>query len=149
MKGHYRSKLCTRLVAELDLDLAKSMKDVLKEINLLDAIHLLAQSWDCVKSTTIANCFRYGGFVKDDSQVGENENDILADVEIPGPMTVEDLENCISIDEDACVTGESTDSELVLQAKRLRGQDEEEEDEALDDSIPSNIDIMNALKIVR
>ena len=64
-------------------------------------------------------------------------------------MTVEDLENCIAIDEDACVTGESTDSELVLQAKRMRGQDDEEEDEDLEDSTPSNIDIMNALKIVR
>ena len=66
-------------------------------------------------------------------------------------MTVEDLENCIAIDEDVCVTGESTDTELVLQAKRMRGQEDEEEDEdlELDDSTPSNIEIMNALKIVK
>ena len=52
IKSFEKSKLCTRLVAELDWDLSKSMKD--------------------------------------DSQRIDSENDILADVEIPGPMTVED-----------------------------------------------------------
>ena len=34
-------------------------------INLLDAVYLLSEAWEDVKSATIANCYRHAGFVKD------------------------------------------------------------------------------------
>ena len=38
---------------------------------------------------------------------------ILNGVEMPETMTFEDLEVCVDIDQDALVTGESNDDELV------------------------------------
>ena len=49
----------------LDEDSTRHMKDVAKEINLLDAVYLLSEAWEDVKSATIANCCRHAGFVKD------------------------------------------------------------------------------------
>ena len=59
-------------------------------------------------------------------------------------MTREELEDHINIDEEADVVGESTDEELMEQVK----QDQiEEEDDGED--VPSNINVLDALKVVR
>ena len=115
LKGHYRSKLCSRLIAELDLDTTRQMKDLVKSINLLDCLHLLSESWSSVKTETIANCFRHGGFKRtDQANIEEEMPDILGDVEIPESMTREEFNDHVSLDDDAEVTGISTyDAQLL------------------------------------
>ena len=45
--------------------------------------------------------------------INNNDLNILNGVEMPETMTFEDLEVCVDIDQDALVTGESNDDELV------------------------------------
>ena len=108
LKGHYRSKLHTRLITELDLDPNRKIQSV----NILDATNLLSEAWKSVKKETVANCFKHGGF--DLERQNREELDVLGDVNLPGPMTREELEDHINIDEEVEVTGK----ELVEQIKR-------------------------------
>ena len=45
--------------------------------------------------------------------INNNDLNILNGVEMPETITFEDLEVCVDIDQDALVTGESNDDELV------------------------------------
>ena len=47
------------------------MKDVIKKVSLLDTVHLLSDSWDCVKKETIQNNWEKGGFKIKDDVVGD------------------------------------------------------------------------------
>ena len=145
LKGHYRSKLATRLISELDSDRTKQMKDLFKNINLLDAIHLMSESWSDVKQVTIANCFRHGGFKKRQDVVTA-ELEIFGDIELPEEMSLDDLLADIEIDSNMVIPGSFSDEELVQEAKRRREQedmDSEEEEEFLPEEVTA------ALKVVR
>ena len=77
---------------------------------------------------------------------------ILNGVEMPETMTFEDLEVCVDIDQDALVTGESNDDELVQEAKRMRFMKNGNDDAAAaddDDSIPSDLELLKAVKAIR
>ena len=63
LKGHYRAKLSSRLISELDNDSSLQMKDVVKNVNLLDALYLVSEAWSDVKKETVAN-FSYTNFGK-------------------------------------------------------------------------------------
>ena len=49
LKGFYRSKLHIKIILELDANPEAQMKDVIKKVSLLDTVHLISDSWDCVK----------------------------------------------------------------------------------------------------
>ena len=58
-----------------------------KNVSLLDAIHLAAESWDLVTETTIKTCFKHGGFApKNDEELNP-----LHDVDIPVDMAPNDF----------------------------------------------------------
>ena len=55
---------------------------------MLDALHLIAESWDMVSEETIKNCFKHGGFgAKNDEPLNP-----LHDVNIPVDMTSDTFE---------------------------------------------------------
>ena len=120
------------------------LTDVIKSVTLLDAVNLLSEAWDSVKVETVANCFKHAGFTIEDQNGAAEDIDVLQDVNLPGSMTREELEDHINIDEEADVVGESTDQELMEQVKRDKI---EEEDDGED--VPSNINVLDALKVVR
>ena len=63
LKGHYRAKLSSRLISALDNDSSRQMKDVVNNVNLLDALYLVSEAWFDVKKETVAN-FSYTNFGK-------------------------------------------------------------------------------------
>ena len=50
-------KLIQRLLTEIDQNKNKTWQP-----NILDACHMLANTWNAVRNNTIANCFRKAGF---------------------------------------------------------------------------------------
>ena len=115
LKGFYRSKLNSRLILALDANPDKHIKDMFKTITLLDALQLLSESWDEVKSQTIANCYTHGGFKiipAEDSNVAFNA---LEDVPVPSNMTDSEFSEMVDPNERA-----PTFSEL---SKKNRNED--------------------------
>ena len=62
LKGHYRSKLHYRIIQAMDLNPSLTLTEAQKKASMLDALHLIAESWDMVSEETIKNCFKHGGF---------------------------------------------------------------------------------------
>ena len=89
LKGHYQSSLNSRVIASLDADEESNAQSIIKTITLLDAVHLIAEAWNNVKISTIANCFRRAGLKKDEV-VGDT--DALLDVPIPPGVTQDEFE---------------------------------------------------------
>ena len=75
----------------------------------------------------------------------------LSDVEFPGNISREEFLLVVSVDEDLETTGELTDEELVIAAKRRRGDQEEDEAEMEEqvEQEPTVNEIISALRIVR
>ncbi|XP_037754386.1 major centromere autoantigen B [Chelonia mydas] len=117
MKGHYRSKIANRINVALDVDPNADVQTVLKTVNLLDCVHLVAEAWRDVKPTTISNCFRKGKFVVPeeggrDEDIAESD-DPLTDVPLPVNMEKGDLVAAVAVDEDLLTFRELSDEELL------------------------------------
>lgn len=69
LKHHYRRRAITRIINNIEMSKPK------KDMNLLDAIHILQKSWEDVKPETIANCFRKAGFTTDECIIEDTEED--------------------------------------------------------------------------
>lgn len=132
LKEHYRKRLNTRIVAELDADETRKAADAIKTITLIDAIHMIHEAWADVKQQTIHNCYKKAGFVVKST---EKTDDIIEEVEPVAPpenMTVEQFESIVTQDEDLDVCGVMTDEEIVQEVKKRKidpTQDKEEEDD--------------------
>ena len=146
-KIHYRSRLVRRILAAIE------RRNGNMKINILDAINLLYTAWREVTPTTIANCFRKAGFVKEaegaaeevveePSEVDRNVWDAIQEqyeIDIP-------FENYVAVD-DAVLTGENmTDEEIVqsviaskdtIEVKKEEPEEEDEEEE-VSDRVPEN-----------
>ena len=70
LKVHYRNKLLQRVLANIDE--VATAAELVKAVNVLDAIHWIKQAWGLVTSDTITKCFiksgfpAFGGFLADD-----------------------------------------------------------------------------------
>ena len=146
-KIHYRSRLVRRILAAIE----RGNGNI--KINILDAINLLYTAWREVTPTTIANCFRKAGFVKEAGgaaeevveepfEVDRNVWDAIQEqyeIDIP-------FENYVAVD-DAVLTGENmTDEEIVqsviaskdtIEVKKEEPEEEDEEEE-VSDRVPEN-----------
>lgn len=109
--------------------------NVVKKIDVLQAMEMLSTSWKKVKSETIVNCWRKGGFVTTEEEVAENE----VAIPIPEDVTEDRIESFlewVSIDDDAEVAEEATLEEVtselaeaVADAKKVPDEQEEESEE--------------------
>ena len=67
MKTFYRKELVQITIAAIEdsvVSTSCTAIEVSSKVSILDAIRLLAKSWQQVNGKTIVNCFRKGGFVK-------------------------------------------------------------------------------------
>lgn len=61
--------MLTRVIKNIDSTQSQA-NDIAKKTTLLEAVHLANKAWSSVKSDTIKNCFKKGGFVE------ENESEV-------------------------------------------------------------------------
>jgi hypothetical protein len=130
LKVHYRKRVLVKFIAAID-------KDTTPNINLLDALHLLSQAWNCVTPSTIANCFRHAGFAQSDSLPIEEDFDIednipLAKLRQHG-LNPEILEKFTTVDKDIQTCATLTDDDIIEEIKMNNTADPMEE-EIVDDS---------------
>ena len=78
VKIAYRKKLLRHLL--LKMDECNSASELVKNINVLDAILWLKSSWESVQTSTITKCFLNCGFTSDDHIVLSEESN---DEEVP------------------------------------------------------------------
>uniref|UniRef100_A0A674JH65 HTH CENPB-type domain-containing protein n=1 Tax=Terrapene triunguis TaxID=2587831 RepID=A0A674JH65_9SAUR len=119
MKGHYRSKIASRINVALDVDPSADVQTVLKTVNLLDCVHLVAEAWQDVKPTTISNCFWKGKFVVPeeggrDEDIAEPEKRACVD------ETYHNAEDTQESEDDFDEVPSPTNSELLKALNTLR-----------------------------
>lgn len=152
IKAHYRARLLSRTV--LCLDSGKVYK-----VDLLAAIHMLANAWKAVKPETIAHCFRHAGFAAaeepeaDDLDVGDPDgtdggDDLMNDlrsggVDVPATMTFKDFART---DDNVVSCAEPTDDEILRQVVQQpeSGSDDDDDDRPQ----PSAAEIANAVTLL-
>ena len=141
-KGHYRSRLNSRVIAALDADPDRRAVDVAKTFNVLDAIYLAKESWDAVKPQTLVGCFRKAGLSDSETTDDPVDVDPLADVPTPENMTSEEFNEYIEMDNAIEVTGELSDVELlesVREAKRSRLEDRDSDSDTENEPPPLTV----------
>ncbi|KAI6651320.1 Tigger transposable element-derived protein 6-like [Oopsacas minuta] len=77
IKGHYRKELVQMTITAIEdnlLSTSCTATEVSAKITVLDAIRVVAKSWRQVKTQTIANCFRKGGFWVTASEEGTEKS---------------------------------------------------------------------------
>ena len=151
LKTLYRREVLSSILAEIDNNHGseETAVKIARRISILSAIYMIATSWDAVKSTTVSNCFRKGGFVhgnvdgvsQDISPEGVEElpEDWVMD-ETYG-MNQSDFTSYVNIDSEVQCSPLSTEEDIVesIAAKRARvetassapekGEEEKEEEE--------------------
>ncbi|KAH7966927.1 hypothetical protein HPB49_020780 [Dermacentor silvarum] len=94
----------------------------LYQVDLLGAVHIIAQVWESTPPQVIANCFRHSGFVRpehaavaddgvDEVSAESTDDDCLTfDAVLPTDVTLQDY---IAIDDCVATTGLLTDEEII------------------------------------
>jgi hypothetical protein len=59
-KARYRKRMMKSLVAKIEQD--DSVTELSKEINVLDAVHWIRESWKETRIETVSRCFKLSGF---------------------------------------------------------------------------------------
>lgn len=146
-KAHYRTKMRSQIIAELDKNEAESdANKIAKKITVLDAMHLLVKAWSEVTPETIQNCFRKGGFSKFSDQVYE--------AEFTAPeLSDSEFEDWVDMDQDlqtsAAVTIEDICQEVVGEQSTEDEPDSSDQDEEVPEEPPTNAQMQAAWDILR
>jgi len=94
-----------QIITELDdIQDRSDASAVAKKVSLLDALHLVAMSWNRVSEKTIENCFRKGGFFKTKAETpASEESDLTSEIfdQAPDGMSKEEFENWLDNDNSA------------------------------------------------
>lgn len=147
LKAYYRKEMRARILENMeDTQSHMTANDLAKKTNLLDALHLIAMSWQQVSSSTIKNCFKHGGFSKEDI---EDENLELVQ---PTDMSTAEFEKWIAIDENIGVAENLTEDDIcqIVQPSTSQVEAENEEEEDLETlQPPTNTEIRAALDVLR
>ena len=119
-------------------------------------MYLLADSWDTVKTTTIQNCFKKGGFKKEMSNDLLQNEDPLSDVVIPCEIDRAAFEQMVDLDGEEEIFENLSDTDLLNLAASERSsksnkpcEDEEEENEEEQFSPVKTKDFLNSVLILR
>lgn len=153
-KCHYRAALNNIIMSELDSDEQKKASDILPTITVLRAIYLMYDAWSLVTPQTIQNCYRNAGFITNSSSDDMPPSPVIVTFPPPENMDPETFEELIAVDDDAPVTGELSDSEIIqatLERKRPRVELEEEsvEEEEPVIKMPSSSELLQSLNNIR
>ena len=131
LKVHYRKKLLQRVNANIDE--GATAAELVKAVNVLDAIHLIKQAWGLVTSDTITKCFiksgfpAFGGFLADDllgvQEVDTEMQDLVCQANDYATMK-EDIMQLHQLDSENFLT---PNPQAVLQPPLMSKTDEEPE----------------------
>ena len=144
-KTHYRRCLVNRLLAAVDRN------DNNFKVDILQAINVLSIAWREVTPTTVANCFRKAGFVKDDNPVGDGDQEINPDDlfwdEVQEEFAIDvPFENYVAVDDDVLTSESMTEGNIVDAVRKANEStdikpeepENDEEEEEFQKYVPEN-----------
>lgn len=155
VKVQYRKILIRRLLTALETK--RSAKDELKQISVLDAIHMLCSSWRNITDKCIKSCFKKAEFLfpaenefEDPEKESENcENSINKEDIVSGVLTACTFNDFVDADENL-ITSELR--EIGDIADEINGSDEDEQDDDQEDETkvhPTHARALEALETLR
>jgi hypothetical protein len=156
MKGYYRHEMRRRVLQHLDEAIANGIteirsNDIARKTSVLDALHLLKQSWQSVSEAVIRSSFKKGGFMTCDS-----DEETLESPPVPEDMSVDEYNEWMAIDENVETSGQLCEDDICSTIMKQDGENQtngENEDDDDDtncfDPPPSNIEMLRALDILR
>ena len=116
MKAIFRTNLRRRileLIETMEDDDTISAHEVVKKVNMLQAMEMMAAAWKAVKTETIINCWRKGGFFKYQEAEIQHAQDVM--IEIPEDVPEERFLNWVAMDDEVEVADEATADEVTQQ----------------------------------
>ena len=116
-------------------------------MNILDAVHLLAPSWDQVSTQTIRNCLAHGGFCEKKKKDQKSQKNI----EKPLDMTVQEFKSWVDLHQNLPVAFTLTKSKICQIIMGKQANDETDSDKESIDSKPppTSAEMRNALKVLK
>ena len=109
-KCHYRRLLLRFILAKIES--CTTATEVASSINVLNAIHWIAQAWKEVKPETIAKCFRKAGMLTEEMNVRViDDTDPFADIE--GSEGLAELISQVASGQDRCSVEEYVDGDSI------------------------------------
>ena len=107
LKGYFRHELRQCIIDTIDDSETELVaNEVVKKVNILDAMRMLDEAWKKVTRKIIQNCWRKAGFVlHDNNQSADEPNDgateeELEQVPLPPGMAQQAFDKWIDIDND-------------------------------------------------
>ena len=139
-KSHYRRRLIQYIIRAIETD--NKTADSVK-VNLLQVMHWSLSAWSSVTQKTVRNCFRKAGFVENDSET-EEEDDDVSDL-MPALLSNEVISfaDYVSVDDCLLVNDpESAETSIHMPVEESEEDEEEEEEVVIP---PSKADALFAL----
>lgn len=152
LKYHYRYILASKRLQASD-------SESTFEWNILDAIIGIKSAWKSVTQQTIQNCYRKAGFEKNPNNQAPADDDSMEDetplrniwdaLRAQYGDAMGDVESYLSIDDNAPVSAEMTDAEIVEMVKNPDSMGDEKADDDDDADDTENITLQDAYKCLR
>ena len=106
LKAIYRKNVVSRIIMQIDGGSSIPISKLASSITQLDAMHMLEVSWQCVKQSSVVNCFAKAGFIPvPPCEVEETEQP-------PDGMTLHEFQAYVDVDSSVECHGELTDEEI-------------------------------------
>ncbi|XP_054720763.1 tigger transposable element-derived protein 6-like [Uloborus diversus] len=113
VKVHYKKNLVRRLLAAVEMK--RSVKEHLRTITVLDAIHIVCLSWASINETCIKNCFKKAGFLFPEGRECEDDKEAQSKAEVS-----KDDWNAVSGGQALCTFSEFVDVDETLITTEMR-----------------------------
>ena len=130
LKFYYRKRLVKNVLNAIE-------KKEIFSINILQAITLITKAWDDVKASTVSNCFRKAGFIKNSSELSTHDLQLLEEEEIEDWDLVSkklgyekiSLDDFLSVDDQVIVAEKLSDSEILEMVTRTESGNSSSDDD--------------------
>ena len=109
LKALYRKSMISRIVSHLDGGASITVTELSRQVNILDAMHMLKVAWSDVKPQSITNCFAKAGFIV---QVTPVEEDALSP---PNGMLSSEFQSYVDFDMSLECHGQLTEEDICTE----------------------------------
>jgi hypothetical protein len=137
-KVHYRKAMLSKLLTQIDSII--DANSAVKNISILDAIHMIEKAWDDVAEETITSCFQKAGVLTKEYERSSVENvaeDVAELKGLTGALGITCTDDTILADNNAetCLAFDNPNLEEDIVQELM-------EDEAVEEEIPEEVSAM-------
>lgn len=133
------------------------MKDYLKQITVLDAIHMVCSSWTNISDICIKNCFKKAGFLLPEEQESKDDKETQSEADaseddwnaISGGMASCTFSEFVNVDETLITTEMRDISDIAAEIGNNKDEDVEDDEGDTAKVPPTHTTAYEALETLR